>query len=223
MLPFTHQQFLDLFAAYNEAVWPAQPAAYLLALGACAALALRRRGAGRMAAGVLALGWLWTGVVFHGLHFARINPAATAFAALFCVQGLLFVAVAVRRGAWLRPGRGWRAWPGWGLVAYAMLLYPAIGVAVGGRYPALPMFGITPCPLTLFTLGVLLLGERATPWWLLVVPGAWCVVGGSAAFLLQVPQDWPLLAGVLLVPVLALPPRTPAFRCARGDVTSGGA
>jgi hypothetical protein len=37
-----------------------------------------------------------------------------------------------------------------------------------------------------------------------VVPGAWSLIGGSAAFLLDVPQDWPLLFRVLLVPVLAL-------------------
>jgi hypothetical protein len=31
MLPFTHEQFLEVFARYNLAVWPAQFFAYLLA------------------------------------------------------------------------------------------------------------------------------------------------------------------------------------------------
>jgi len=32
MLPFTREQLLAVFVAYNEAVWPAQVVAYLLAL-----------------------------------------------------------------------------------------------------------------------------------------------------------------------------------------------
>ena len=32
MLPFTREQFFAVFAAYNEAVWPVQYLAYLLAL-----------------------------------------------------------------------------------------------------------------------------------------------------------------------------------------------
>jgi hypothetical protein len=72
------------------------------------------------------------------------------------------------------------------------------------------MFGITPCPLTLFTFGILLLASGRIRWSLLVVPGAWSLIGGSAAFLLDVPQDWPLLFMVLLVPVLALRHPQPA-------------
>lgn len=61
-------------------------------------------------------------------------------------------------------------------------------VAAGGTYPALPMFGITPCPGTLFTFGVLLLSSARVPWWALMIPTVWSLVGGSAAFLLHVPQ-----------------------------------
>jgi hypothetical protein len=41
------------------------------------------------------------------------------------------------------------------------------------------------------------------PWWLLVIPFAWSLIGGSAAFLLGVPQDWALLvSGLLAAPML---------------------
>jgi hypothetical protein len=60
---------------------------------------------------------------------------------------------------------------------------------------ALPAFGITPCPLTLFTFGLLSLTQAPVPRRLLLVPVAWSLIGGSAAGLLGIPQDWPLLAG----------------------------
>ena len=64
------------------------------------------------------------------------------------------------------------------------------------------MFGIAPCPVTVFTFGLLLLTTEWVPRRLLVIPVVWSVIGGSAAFLLAIPQDWPLL--VSGVTVLAL-------------------
>jgi hypothetical protein len=88
-------------------------------------------------------------------------------------------------------------------MAYAIAIYPLIGLSAGHSLTELPMFGITPCPLTLFTLGVLLWVERV-PRWLLAVPIIWSLIGGSAAFLLRVPQDWPLLFGGIAVAALVV-------------------
>lgn len=80
---------------------------------------------------------------------------------------------------------------GWTLIAYAAVLYPLIGLWSGHSLEEVPMFGITPCPVTIFTFGPLLLA-RPVAWWLLVIPFLWSLIGGSAAFLLEVPQDWVL-------------------------------
>lgn len=204
MLPFTHDQFVAVFAAYNHAVWPAQVAAYVLALAVCAALAWQPRRAPALVAAALATMWAWTGVAYHITFFARINPAAYAFGALFVAQAALFALPAFTRKLEPRAGHGPRAWLAWALIAYAMVLYPLAGIATGASYPGLPMFGITPCPLTLFTFGVLLLSGAAVPWWMLLIPLAWSLVGGSAAFLLSVPQDWPLLFSGLAVLAISL-------------------
>ncbi|MBX3602073.1 MAG: hypothetical protein KF863_15740 [Rubrivivax sp.] len=210
MLPFTREQFFDVFARYNAAVWPAQVAAYLLGVAAVLAL-LRPSPAGhRLVAGVLAAMWIWTGVAYHGLHFAPINPAALAFGALFVVQGLLFaVAGVARQRLVFGPTRGWAAALGWGLGAYAAVLYPLLGLWSGHAWPVQPTFGITPCPVTLFSCGLLLLTTAPVPRWLLLIPVLWSLVGGSAAFLLGVPQDWPLLFSGLAVVLLALRDRQP--------------
>lgn len=82
---------------------------------------------------------------------------------------------------------------GWAFIAYAMIAYPLIGLWSGHRPGELPMFGIAPCPVTLFSFGVLLPAAPPLPRWFVVVPITWFVIGGSAAFLLAVPQDWLLL------------------------------
>jgi hypothetical protein len=199
MLPFTRDQFLGVFAEYNLAVWPVQVIAYLLGVAMVVVLVRQSRRTDSVVGMGLALMWIWTGVAYHAAFFATINKVAMGFGALFVVQGLLFGhAALVRADLRWAPRRGAVAWFGWALVAYSAVVYPLIGVA-GHGYPTMPMFGITPCPVTLFTFGVLLLAQGPVPRRLLVVPLLWALVGGSAAFLLAVPQDWPLLIGGLLV------------------------
>ena len=205
-MPFTRDQFLAVFVAYNEAVWPAQVWAYLLGLLMAALIIWPSAQRSRLVAAGLAAMWLWTGVAYHGMNFSAISNGAWGFAALFVVQGLLFVEAGVLRGRLAfspRKGRtGWLVWTGWTLVAYASVGYPRAGQIFGHGYPAMPMFGITPCPVTLFTFGLFLLTTEPIPRRLLVIPVIWSLIGGSAAFLLGIPQDWPLL--VSGVTVLAL-------------------
>ena len=139
-------------------------------------------------------------VAYHGLFFARINPAALAFGALFVVQGVLFlIAGVVKHRLVFAHSAGFASAVGWALVVYAGVLYPLLGQWSGHVYPAQPTFGITPCPVTLFSFGVLLLTSAPVPRWLLIIPLAWSLVGGSAAFALGVPQDWPLLFSGLTI------------------------
>ena len=204
MLPFTPKQFLAVFVNYNNAIWPAQIAAYLLGGLAVALLFRKTREADQAIAGIIAMMWLWTGFGYHGLSFSVINKAAYPFAVLFVVQGCYLIYAGVYRRQirfGLRPGAA--AWVGAVFVAYAAIVYPLIGVATGHRYPEMPMFGVTPCPVTIFTFGLLLLTTRPVPRWLLMIPFVWSLIGGSAAILLNVPQDWLLLlSGCIAVPLI---------------------
>jgi len=201
MLPFTRDQFITVFADYNAAVWPGQVVAYVLGLVMVAAV-LRPSPVGHRLVSVgLAVMWTWTGVAYHGLFFSRINPAALGFAALFVIQGALLAYLGVVRNRLVfGPSIGPASWLGWSLVIYAAVLYPAVGVLTGHGYPQMPMFGITPCPVTLFTFSMLLLTTAPVPRALLPIPLAWSLLGGSAAFLLGIAQDWPLLfSGISIV------------------------
>lgn len=77
------------------------------------------------------------------------------------------------------------------MVAYAMLAYPLIGLLSGERLAELPLFGVSPCPLLILTFAPMILATQV-PWWLWIVPLLWSAIGGSAAVLLAVPQDWAL-------------------------------
>jgi hypothetical protein len=78
-IPFTFEQFFDIFGTYNTAIWPAQVVAYILGL-ITLGLALRENKlSSRIISGILALFWIWMGVFYHIFHFSVINPAARIF------------------------------------------------------------------------------------------------------------------------------------------------
>ena len=205
MLPFTQEQFVSVFVKYNNAIWPIQIVAYLLGAIAIALLFRKPRGGDRMIAAVLAAMWLWTAIAYHALFFADINQAAYLFAALFVMQsGYLFYEGGYRGRIHFAFRPEPLSWLGLAFAGYATILYPSIGVLTGHPYPAMPMFGVTPCPVTIFTFGMLLATVPPLSRWLLVIPFVWSLIGGSAAILLHVPQDWLLLvSGVIAVPPLA--------------------
>jgi hypothetical protein len=197
-LPFTVDQFLDVFGRFNAAIWPAQLGAYGLGVLALA-LALRGGRGARAVPFLLAGAWAFVGVAYHLVFFADVNPAARLFGWLFLLQAALFLRVAFRRPFSFRWARGPRAVAGLVLVAYAGILYPLLGEAAGRAYPRAPVFGVAPCPTTIFTFGLLLLAAGEVPWWLLVIPGVWALVGVSAALQLGIREDLGLLVAALVV------------------------
>lgn len=221
MLPFTVDQFFALFGAYNEAVWPVQILSYVLGVAMVVLVIRPSRAGGRFIGLALAVMWVWTGIAYHGLFFSSINKAALPFGVLFVVQGgLLFIETVWRGCMAFGMGRGPAAWLGWTFVIYAAAIYPLLGMWMGHRYPEMPMFGISPCPVTIFTFGLLLLTTSPVSRWMFVIPVLWSLVGGSAAILLGVTQDWLLLFSGVAVPLIVLRDRNlpPAPRAAQSSV-----
>jgi hypothetical protein len=196
-LPFTTEQFFDLLAAYNEALWPALAVLWMASLIASLLLFSSRRPSDRWLSGLLAAHWIWSALAYHAAFFTRINPAAWVFAALFLLQGALFFWRGVVQGRLsFAPWRNGWAPVAWVLIAYS-LLYPGINAVQHFSVTRIPAFGV-PCPTMIFTAGVLML---ATPrsWRLSVIPVIWSVIGGSAASLLGVRADYALpIAGIAL-------------------------
>jgi len=208
-LPFTRSEFLDAFAAYNRALWPAALILWLLTVGALWRVYRGSRRASQFLSGILALHWGWAGVAYHWAYFRAINPAAGLFGALFLVEAAVMLWLGVLRGRLTFQVRD----AGWDRLAVAFvvfaLLYPVVGLVTGLAYPRLPSFGV-PCPTTMLTLGALLLGPRRGARLAAVVPLLWAGVGSSAAFALGIRADWVMLlaGGALLIYLLGAEPAT---------------
>ena len=202
-LPFTHDQFLDLFAAYNGVYWPLVAALWLVTMAALVALGMRRLGP-RLAAALLGVHWALS-AVYHLVYFVTINPAARLFGALFLVQAAVFAWFAID-GSGLRVTWGRRPHQvlSVALCAYAVL-YPFLGLATGLQWPRMPAFGV-PCPTTLLTVGLLLGLAPKRHRGVSVIPVLWCLVAGTAAFQLGIRPDLALYMGAVLLALYVVLP-----------------
>lgn len=204
--PFTSEQFLDVFRRYNEGVWPVQYA--LVGLALFIAFAAHRANAhkswrwGRIALAGLAALWLWSGIVYHQHFFSALTPAGQIFGVFFIAEAGLLLISAWQDGSWFDRAPRASLIAGATAIAFALVLYPAIGVLLGQRYPRLPTFG-TPCPTTIFTFGIFCLLPSSIPRFALVIPLLWSVVASFAAVNLGVREDFglPVFALAALVAV----------------------
>lgn len=228
-LPFSRDQFFDVFAQYNVSIWPAQLALLALAIAAFA-LVFFAVGGGRGGRAVqtattapgwaLAILWAWMAIGYHFIHFSRINPAAWVFGAAFLVAAGLFALETQRGRLRFEQPQGALGAVGLAIVFYAFIGYPILGALAGHAYPREPTFGL-PCPTTIFTLGLLLFAKRPRPVSVFVVPFAWSLVGTTAAFQLGVVQDYGLLAAAAVTAAtLALGRRHRPPRAGFGRVSS---
>lgn len=208
-MPFTVEQFFDVFSRYNHGVFPAQVFLVGLALLALVLVSRKAPGADRAVAVILACLWLWMGTIYHLVFFRVINPAAVLFGAGFILEGALFLWVGLFKDALhFRRVHTWRLLIAASLLLYALVVYPTWMRFAGHNPMASPTFG-APCPTTIFTFGVLFAARPPIPRYLLIIPLLWAAIGFFAALHLDVPQDYGLLiAGVLGLWLLRERPRS---------------
>jgi hypothetical protein len=169
---------ISVLAEYNEAIWPVQIVAYVLA-GFLLYFAVRPTGySTRIIAAILGLFWLWTGFAFFLPYAVEYTPTYY-FSALFAFQGLLFLFHAVRPKVDLSCAcrRDVYNISGLVLILYALIGYPLVATLAGRGYPEMATFAVTPCPLTVFTFGIFLLTDRHVPYHLLAIPLLWAIAG----------------------------------------------
>jgi hypothetical protein len=198
-MPFTIDQFLEVFRQYNLAIWPAQIPAYLL--GFLAVWLAFRKGtpSNRIASGILSLFWIWNGAAYHLVFFSRINPAAFLFGGLYFLQGVLFFYSGVIKSRLSFEFRkDLSSFVGALIILYGLVIYNLIGPLFGHSYPYAPLFGVAPCPTTIFTLGLFLWADGKFPRYLFIIPGVWAIIGTFAAASFGIREDLGLIPAAIL-------------------------
>jgi hypothetical protein len=217
-LLFSARTYYRLFEIHNAALWPGQVLALALGVGL---LWLAWRGgvtAARGACAVVGIGWLFTGAAYFLWRYGTINWAATWFGAAFILEGALWIGLASSRAC---PALRTQA-PGIGLsarsrIGIALLIagiaHCVLAPLLGRPAAQAEVFGVTPDPTAIGTLGVLLLFEggrerRLSPivrkaWIALLwtLPVAWCLLTGITLWTLNAPEA--IIAPLLAVLALA--------------------
>jgi uncharacterized protein DUF6064 len=194
--PVTAEAFFGVFRAYNQAVGPAPVLLTILGFVALAFVLLRTRVSGWVVGGILAVLWAWGGL-YHLMFLSAINPMAPLFATAFVVQAVLFFwygTVGSRlRFEWTSDARSAVAA---GLAVYALVAYPAIGLALRGAPLEVAGFGL-PCPTTIFTVAMLGFLKPPFPRALFIVPMLWALISVQAKWSLRIYEDLVLAAALV--------------------------
>lgn len=197
-IPFTIDQFFEIIREYNTSIFPMQVFLNILALTSLILAILKSNYTNIFISITLGFFWLWMGIVYHFIFFTKINPAATVFAIIFVLQGLIFNYYgAVKNKLNFDFRRNWIGVIGLIFIIYALLVYPILGILFGHTYPDNPTFGL-PCPTTIFTFGILLWTIKKVPIYFVIIPFLWSIIGLSAVINIRVYEDFGLIvAGVI--------------------------
>jgi hypothetical protein len=147
--------FYTQFAAFNRDWLGVNIVLWLLLVAATAAV-LAKAGDERsnmLAKGVLALVFLWNGIVFFPLYMTQ---SAIAGGIPIALAGVLFAVDIARKKIHLAlPPSGWMRYATIAWAAWALGLYTIAGWFAGHPYPGGPL-PVAPCPATILAIALLL-------------------------------------------------------------------
>jgi hypothetical protein len=86
------------------------------------------------------------------------------------------------------------------LVLYGLVLYPLVGIITGRVILEYPIFGIAPCPVTAFTIGILLMSDERPPLQLWIIPIFWGFMGAGPVLFYEIYAD----IGTVIAALIAL-------------------
>jgi len=202
-IPFTEEIYFRLFERINAAQWPLHILTVLMGVGA---VALLRRGHGRTGAALLAIPLFWISVSFYFRYYAELTPVAvySGWGTILLAPAILVGGMAGKLDAPRGSNRSFPVWLGYALFVFGLLCYPLIAPLAGRGWKASEVFGISPDPTLIATLGVLLIAARG-PWLpiLAIIPLLGCILSGATLWGLGSPLAL-IFPGVILVAIAGI-------------------
>ncbi|AWJ87993.1 MFS transporter permease (plasmid) [Azospirillum sp. TSH58] len=195
-LLFSPRTYWRLIERHNEALWPAHVLMMMLGAAILLWLVRPRPWSHRVIAGTLTVLWAWLAWSFLWERYATINWAASYAAPLFVLQAVLLALVGGRLHWSL--SRAGLAPMGFALFLYALVLHPLAALLAGRPLRGAEVFGITPDPTAIATIGLIMMADGRWSWLLLAVPTAWCLASWVTLNGMGSPEQWVLLGATLM-------------------------
>jgi hypothetical protein len=191
-----------MVSRYNLTFWPIQIGAYILGIVVVILAIVNGGYSNRIISAILALFWLWVGVVFNLLYFSPLFPMAISFVFLFVLEAGILTFTGVIKGTLsFKFKADLRGIIGALFVIYSMAGYPMIENLLGHEYPNLLLFGLVPCPMTVFTLGIFLWSDKRPNWYIFTVPILYSLTG-VVPIMIGIVEDIGLVASGLITILL---------------------
>jgi len=131
----------------------------------------------RIITALLAFFWLWVSLLFWYPSAKQGFTPGYIFSVIFLVQGLFFSYYILKPKLRFGTFSGTHTIIGLVFILYAMIGYPLFGILINHVYPRTPPFGLTPCPLIIFTFGIFMLSSQKIPKYLLAIPFLYSLSG----------------------------------------------
>ncbi len=190
-MPFTTEQFFEIIAKYNSAMFPAQIILLLLGAASIALLHSKMEMRNRLIGLFLGVLWLWAGAAYHLACFTIINKAAWGFGVLFIIQGLMFTIASFKGGLEFEFKNQASDWVAYFFLLFGLVVYPVLLYFIEGSLDYTIVLGL-PCPSTIFTFGMLMMVKPRMKKYLIIIPVIWMAIGTTAAFNFGVYPDYML-------------------------------
>jgi len=202
------EDFFSTLQSYNEIVVPVAAFTFVLGMVAVFLASSKPKHSGQIISFILSFLWMWSGVVFfilfYGLQevvFLNVTMPGVWYLSgvLWIIQSLVFLFVGVFKASLsFKLGSDRQSAVGAVMIVYAMIIYPLIGLLTGRSYPEYPIFGVAPCPVTIFTFGMLQWTDRKIPLFVAIIPLVWAFLGVMPVLALDVWADVGLiLSGII--------------------------
>ncbi|MFW9935265.1 MAG: DUF6064 family protein [Candidatus Thorarchaeota archaeon] len=180
-------EFFNIMGFYNSTYWLITVLTVVFGVLAVILVVRKTSYSDRAISLILAILWLWVGLVFGFIVFGPWTPIAFGipipgfgyfFGITFTLQGILLLYYGVyRKSLSFKFETDPLGLLGLLLIIYAVLFYGLVGLATGYPFPFYPLFGTSPCPVTIFTIGLFLWADKRISPLVFVLPTILALIG----------------------------------------------